>query len=99
MTIILYFALVLAIFIVGRAFSWWWTEGREKYRPEWLNYKPWSCDTCLSLWLLITLYIIAALIFSSWIILIAGVTLAILNAIAMKINQKEKTISIKDDVE
>lgn len=89
--------LIIAIFMIVTWFAWWWTEGREKYRPEWLNYQPFNCIVCLTFWLLVFLYITAALIFSSWTIAITGIILASLNAIAMKVHQKHNTVSINDE--
>ena len=94
---ILYFILILAIFLAVSWFSWWLTEGREEFKPKFLDYKPWICRTCLTFWLLVVSYIAAALALNSWLIGIAGTVLAILNAIAMKMDQKIKTISINED--
>lgn len=62
--------------------------------PKWLDYQPWICDTCLTFWTLITIYISIFLIIEAYVTLIGGISLAILNAIAMKVEQRNKTIKI-----
>lgn len=62
--------------------------------PEWINYKPWNCWLCLTLWSLIAVYLTVGLVFQGYITMYGGITLAILNAIAMYIDQRNKTIKL-----
>lgn len=84
--------LILALFIPIRWFAWKVTEVWGL--PEWLQYKPWNCKLCLTFWSLLATYLSIGLIFSLPITLYGGIALAILNALAMYIDQRNKTIKI-----
>jgi hypothetical protein len=84
--------LILALFIPIRWFTWKITEVWGL--PEWLDYKPFNCKLCLTFWSLLAAYLSIGLIFQAYITLIGGIVLAILNAIAMWIDQRNKTIKI-----
>lgn len=92
MIILLQFILILAIFLLIRWFAWKVTE--EWGVPEWLQYRPWICDLCLTFWLLIGCYTAIGLSFSCLYTMVGGILLAIMNAIAMWIDQKQKTIHL-----
>lgn len=62
--------------------------------PKWLDYKPFNCYLCLTFWSLLAVYLTIGLIFNLKITLFIGVIIAVLNAIAMYIDQKNKTIKI-----
>lgn len=62
--------------------------------PNWIDYKPFSCNLCLTFWCLIGIYLSIGLIFKLYITLFGGISIAILNAIAMYIDQRNKTIKI-----
>ena len=85
---------VFLIFLISNYFTWWFTEKGKV--PAFLDYKPFQCRLCLTFWLLTGIYIAIGISFKLWIVLIAGVILAILNAIAMYIHQKNNTIKIED---
>lgn len=89
---ILQLILILAMFIIIRWFAWKVTEVWGL--PEWLQYKPWNCKICLTFWSLLATYLSIGLIFNLYITLIGGIVLAIMNALAMWIDQKNKTIKI-----
>lgn len=89
---ILQVILILAMFILIRWFAWKVTEVWGL--PEWLQYKPWNCKLCLTFWSLVVSYLTVGLIFNLPITLYGGIALAILNALAMWIDQKNKTIKI-----
>lgn len=89
---ILQVILILAMFIPIRWFAWKVTEVWGL--PEWLQYKPWNCKLCLTFWSLLFSYLTIGLIFSLPITLYGGIALAIMNALAMWIDQKNKTIKI-----
>lgn len=63
--------------------------------PKFLQYKPFNCWTCLTFWTLTFIYGSIWLMGYS-ITGIGGLILAVLNAIAMKVNQKNKTVKIED---
>lgn len=92
MTHLLQFVAVFIIFMASNYFTWWFTE--KDHVPEFLQYKPFSCRLCLTFWLLVGIYIALGICFKLWIVLIAGIILAILNALAMWVNQKNKTVKI-----
>lgn len=83
---------ILAMFIVIKWFAWKVTEVWGL--PEWLQYKPWNCKLCLTFWSLLVTYLSIGLIFNLYITLIGGIALAIMNALAMWIDQKNKTVKI-----
>lgn len=91
---LLEFAMILGIFLPVKYLTYWLTE--VKGLPEWLNYKPWICNLCLTFWTLIAIYIAIGVSFSCYIIGIGGAIFAILNAIAMWIHQKNNTVSLED---
>ena len=84
--------LIFALFIPIRYLAWKVTE--EWGLPEWLQYKPWNCKLCLTFWSLLVTYLSIGLIFNLYITLIGGIAFAIMNALAMWIDQKNKTIKI-----
>jgi hypothetical protein len=92
MEILLQFILIIAIFLPVRWFAWKFTE--EWGVPDWLQYKPWVCNLCLTFWSLMGVYIALGLSFSCLYLMIGGCILAVLNAIAMYIDQRNKTIKI-----
>ena len=89
---ILQLVIVLAIFFPTKWLCWKITE--QWGLPQWLKYQPWECRKCLSFWSLIALYLAIGLIFQLYITLVVGVTLTILDTIAVIIDQKKKTIKI-----
>lgn len=94
MWILIEFIITGIIFFAVGYFSWWLTE-KDKV-PNFLDFKPFSCRLCLNFWLLVAIYIALGISFNLWVMLIAGVILAILNAIAMWVNQRNKTIKLED---
>lgn len=64
--------------------------------PKWLDYKPFNCYLCLTFWTLLAVYLTIGLIFNLKITLFVGIIIAVLNAIAMYIDQKNKTIKIDE---
>lgn len=91
---LLQFIGVFVIFLLSNYFTWWFTEKANV--PEFLEYAPFSCRLCLTFWLLVGIYIAIGISYKLWIVLIAGIILAALNAIAMWVNQKNKTVKIED---
>lgn len=98
MDILLQFLLVGVIFSLVGYFTWWFTEDEDLgHIPKFLDYKPFQCRLCLTFWLLVAVYVALGISFKLWVFLIFGIILAILNAIAMYINQRNKTIKIIDE--
>lgn len=89
---ILQVILIIAMFIPIRWFAWKVTEAWGL--PVWLQYKPWNCKICLTFWSLLATYLSIGLIFNLYITLIGGIALVIMNALAMWIDQKNKTVKI-----
>ena len=83
---------VYIIFFVVNYSAYYVTE--VKTMPQWLQYKPWICRLCLTFWSLIFVYSTIWASFNCLIIGTVGITLAIMNALAMWIDQKSKTIKI-----
>lgn len=94
MITLIQFVLVLVIFLAVSYAAWYVTE-KDKV-PIYLDYKPFQCRLCLTTWSLAAIYIALGVSFHLWILLIVGLIITVLNAIALIINQKEKTISLSD---
>lgn len=92
MWILLEFTSVWVIFFIVSYITWYITE--KDHVPEFLEYKPFQCRLCLNFWSLVAIYLTIGISFKLWVVLIAGIILAIMNAGAMWINQKNKTIKV-----
>lgn len=92
MIIVLQILLILVIFLPIKYIAYYITE--VKGLPQWLDYKPFNCKLCLTFWLLIASYLTIWLAFACLYTAIGGITLAILNALAMWIDQRNKTVKI-----
>ena len=92
MITLIQFIVVVIIFLIINYGVYWITE--VKGLPIWLQYKPFECRMCLTFWSLIGVYSAIWASFSCLIIGVVGILLAILNAVAMYIDQKNKTIKI-----
>ena len=98
MYILLQFIIVVVLFFSVGYLSWWFTEDKDiGHIPEFLNFRPFICRKCLTFWLLVGIYVALGISFELWVVLVAGAVLAILNAIAMTINEKNKTVKIEND--
>ena len=93
-SILLQFLGIFIVFFATSYATWYVTE--KELVPQFLNYKPFSCQTCLTFWSLVAIYLGMGITFKLWICLIGGLVLAVLNAIAMVVHQKRNTISIND---
>lgn len=85
---------VFVIFFAVNYGAWYITE--VKGLPQWLQYKPWECRLCLTFWSLVFIYGTIWLSFQCLYIGIIGILLASMNALAMYIDQKNKTIKLED---
>lgn len=90
---ILQLILVIALFIPIKWICYKVTE--EWGLPTFLNYMPYSCFKCLSFWSLMAIYISIGLVFHLYITMAVGAILTILDAIAVIVDQKKKTIIVK----
>ena len=90
-------AQILAIAVIYLFVMWWAHMQTERWGlPSFLQFRPFICKTCLSFWTLIAAYTTAWLIGMPY-TAIGGYILAILNAIAMKVDQRNKTVKIDED--
>lgn len=83
-TLIIYFTIVPTVY--------YFTE--VKGMPKWLQWKPFICRKCCTFWTLFGTYIAIGLSFDLCYLLSTGIIISILTAIAMHIDEKEKTIRI-----
>jgi cell shape-determining protein MreD len=90
--IFIQFILMMLAFFVVKYCAYVATE--EIGMPRWLNFKPFNCNKCLSTWTLAGVYTVLGLSFDWYYLMIGGIILAILNGIAMEIDQRNKTIKI-----
>ena len=84
---------MLVIFLAIKYFTYKLTEVWGL--PKWLDYRPWNCNTCCTFWTLVAIYTTLLIIGYTW-LGISGLIMAVLNAIAMYIDQKQKTESINN---
>lgn len=94
MELILEFVLLFVIYVVIVAAAYYLTE--VKKLPKWLQFKPFNCRTCCTFWSLLITYLAIGISFNLWGLVIGGVILAILTGIALKIDEKEKTVKLED---
>jgi cell shape-determining protein MreD len=90
--IFIQFVIMTLAFFVVKYCAYVATE--EIGMPRWLNFKPFNCNKCLSTWTLAGVYTVLGLSFDWYYLMIGGIILAILNGIAMEIDQRNKTIKI-----
>lgn len=91
---ILQILLVIFIFLVVKYLTWKTIE--DWGIPRWLDYKPFSCYLCFTFWSLLSVFLAIGCVFKFYVTLVVGLVLTVLNAIAMWIDQKNKTIKIED---
>lgn len=82
---------MLVIFLATKYFTFQLTEVWGL--PRWLNYKPWNCAMCSCFWSLVAIYT-TIWIMGYWWTGIGGLILAILNGVAMYIDQRKKTVDV-----
>lgn len=90
-TVIAQLLAMLVIFLATKYFTFQLAEVLGL--PKWLDYKPWNCALCSCFWSLVAIYTTLLILGYTW-LGISGLILAVLNAIAMYINQKRKTIDV-----
>lgn len=95
MEILFEIIVMVIIFFSVNYGGYWITEVRGL--PSWLQYKPFICRLCLTFWSLMGVYIALGLSFSCLYLMIGGCILAIFNALAMWIDQRNKTIKVDDN--
>ena len=82
--------LILILFLLIEYISYITTE---KHRlPEFINHKPFSCRTCSQFWYNISVATVFMLYTHWYIPTIIWYILTVLETIALKIDQKEKTV-------
>lgn len=91
---ILQLLLTLIIFIGVKYLVWYVTE--EHKIPLFLEYLPYTCYTCLGFWSLTAIFLASGLITHLWITMGVGLVLTALDAIAQKVDQKNKTVNADD---
>ena len=82
--------LMIIVFLFCNWMGWLLTEVYTL--PKFLQYKPFICELCLKFWLTIFAAITIVLTLGYNVTAIGLGILAILNAIAMWIDQKQKTV-------
>lgn len=70
----------------------YFTEVRQL--PEWLRFPPFNCRKCLTFWTLIGISLVIGLPFELYWLMGTGIIMAILTAIAMTVEQRNKTIKL-----
>lgn len=84
--------LTFIIFFVTKSIVFYLTD--IKGLPDWLNYKPYNCYKCMSFWALITIYSTSFVLsnYHYWYVLITGLSITILDAIAKCQDEKKGVI-------
>lgn len=80
------------IYLIVVPVVYYWTEVRRL--PKWLQFPPFHCRKCLTFWTLIGISLVIGLSFNWDYFMISGIILAIMTAIAMHVDQKNKTIKV-----
>lgn len=83
---------MLVIFLITKYLTYNITEV-WRVIPKWLDYRPWNCSLCSCFWTLVAIYTTLLILGYTW-LGISGLIMAVLNAIAMYINQKRKTVDV-----
>lgn len=94
MEIIVEMLVAFIVFIAINYGSWSLFE-KTQWPPKFLDYQPFCCRKCLTFWLAIGVAVTAFLLGFN----IGAITLAILsvlNAVAMTIDQRRKTITLDE---
>lgn len=94
MHIFFQFIFIFIIYMIILPVVYYITE--IKGLPKWLDFKPFICRLCLSFWTMLAASLVIGLSFQLWWYMTTGIILAVFTAIAMYIDQKEKTVSIED---
>lgn len=87
---------LLAMLVIFLATKYATFQITEHGLPKWLDYRPWSCNRCLTFWTLTAIYTSLLIVGYNW-LGISGLILAVLNAIAMWYDQKNKTEDINEN--
>lgn len=94
MMIALQIFLGVVLYFMAKYIAYYIIEKKQMF-PKFLNYKPFNCVKCCTFW--ISIFVFSTLLFLKlYATGIIGLMLATLDAIAQTINEKEKTISLKD---
>lgn len=86
------FLFALITYFVDVAVAYYLTE--VKRLPTWLQFPPFDCRKCLTFWTLIGSAVVIGLSFQWYWAMGMIIILAILTAISMHIDQKNKTVKI-----
>ncbi len=84
------FIFLIYFFVIPVVF--YWTE--VKQLPKWLRFPPFNCRKCLTFWTLIGISLVIGLSFELYWFMGTGIIMAILTAIAMTVEQRNKTIKL-----
>lgn len=84
------FIFLIYLFVIPVVF--YWTE--VKQLPKWLRFPPFNCRKCLTFWTLLAISMIVGLSFGAYWFMGTGIIMAILTAIAMTVEQINKTIKL-----
>lgn len=87
---ILQVIITFIVFFLTAFVSWLTTE--KWTMPSFLQYRPWVCRICQNFWLNVFAYVGIYIIYQWKITLILGLILTVLNTIAQKVDQKQKTV-------
>lgn len=92
MYVFVQFLLVLILYMIILPVCYYVTE--VKRLPDWLQFPPFHCRKCLTFWVSIAAYSAIGLSFNIYWFMITGIIVAILTAIAMYYDEKNKTIKV-----
>lgn len=88
--LILQLCIAILVFLTVNWVGYMLTD-RWENRPEWLDYRPWNCRLCLTFWLNMAAALFFLIMGVVW--TAAGIAvLGVMNAAAMWLNQKNRTI-------
>lgn len=67
-----------------------------KRLPSWLQFPPFHCRKCLTFWSMMAVSLVIGLSFDLPVYMATGIFLAVLTALSMHIDEKNKIININD---
>lgn len=96
MIVIKFILLILSVFI-GYALGYFFTETKYRLaRFDFFKMKVWECRKCLSTHIAWVTSTIFSLMFADWVMLFFGLVFAAALFLGLKIDEKEKTVSVSD---
>ena len=90
------FILLIASVLIGYFLGFFLTDTVDLSRYKALNFKAFTCRACLSFHIAWVSSTITGLLMNDWIMVLVGIAFAFVLFIGLRIDQKEKTITLEE---